>query len=114
MFYESIQLYSFNRVKGELQDVIEKSKSKWTDHIDDLWDEQCLKHLRDAATPYADIEPGFVYDPIEHKYGFEHWVHDDQYIYPVQPDDMIDEKEHPSKKDGVPMHTESITGNCSL
>lgn len=53
--------------------------------VDDLWEDENLKHLRDAATPYEDLEPGFVYDPCLQQYGFEAWTTAD--ISPLKSDD---------------------------
>ena len=41
--------------------------------MEDLWDHQHLKHLRDAATPYVELVPGFIFDPYTGKYGFQAW-----------------------------------------
>ena len=87
---------SFIRVKSQLQEKIEKSKHVWIELVDDLWESENLKHLRDAATPYEELEPGFIYDPCTQQYGFEAWATPD--ISPLKSDD---ESEH--------MHKDTIT-----
>ena len=93
---------------SRLQDKKSKNTCKWTDKIDDLWDEKYFKHLLDAATPYAELEPGFVYDPCEQKYGFEYWIHDESSISTMSPDEIFSENKYPSQEATVPMHAENI------
>ena len=58
--------------------------------MDDLWDEKHLKHLRDAATPYVELEPGYIYDPCTQQYGFEAW----ETTADEMPLESFDESEH--------------------
>ena len=76
---------SFIRVKSQVQEKIEKCKHVWIELVDDLWESENLKHLRDAATPYEELEPGFIYDPCTQQYGFEAWATLD--ISPLKLDD---------------------------
>ena len=42
------------------------SETKWDERVQEIWSENGLKHLRDAATPFE-----FIYDPSKGTYGFQ-------------------------------------------
>lgn len=94
---------SFIRVKSQLQEKIEKCKHVWIELVDDLWESENLKHLRDAATPYEELEPGFIYDPCTQQYGFEAWATLD--ISPLKSDDESEQMHKDTMaQDPNPLH----------
>ena len=46
------------------------SESTWDELVSDIWEENGLKHLRDAATPFEYTEE-FAYDPGKGTYAFQ-------------------------------------------
>lgn len=63
-------------------------ESKWDELVEDIWKENGLKHLRDAATLF-DYEDSFIYDPSKGGYGFQegYEVTGDQFVF-------IDKSDH--------------------
>ena len=68
------------RIKSQLEEtIVKKQPDVWSEYNDNIWKEDHLKHLRDAATDYPtdDSISGLVFDPSQGKYGeygFETWV----------------------------------------
>ena len=66
------------------------SESTWDELVSDIWEENGLKHLRDAATPFEYTEE-FAYDPGKGTYafqeGYEVTEEEDIFVF-------IDERDH--------------------
>jgi len=64
------------------------SESQWDEIVREIWKENRLKHLRDAATPF-EYDKTFVYDPSKGTYGFQegYEVTGDQFVF-------IDKSDH--------------------
>lgn len=98
------------------------SESTWDELVSDIWEENGLKHLRDAATPFEYTEE-FAYDPGKGTYafqeGYEVTEEEDAFVF-------IDQRDHdelanqlmqvqPAKeepKPPVPSSTEETSQLC--
>ena len=73
----------------------ETESRKWDDFTPEIWDDDHLKHIRDAAQPFSD-GGDFVYDPEKNRFGFqadfEPFLFIDQQESVVEADD--DEQTH--------------------
>lgn len=97
------------------------SESTWDELVSDIWEENGLKHLRDAATPFQHEEV-FTYDPGKGTYAFQEGyevTEEDAFVF-------IDQRDHdelanqlmqiqPAKeepKPPVPSSTEETSQSC--
>jgi len=64
------------------------SETQWDELVRDIWKDNGLKHLRNAATPF-EYEEAFVYDPSKGTHGFQEgyeMTEDDQFVF-IDPSD---------------------------
>ena len=65
------------------------SESAWDELVTEIWEENGLKHLRDAATPFEYVEE-FAYDPGKGTYAFQEGyevTEEDAFVF-------IDQRDH--------------------
>ena len=65
------------------------SESAWDELVTEIWEENGLKHLRDAATPFEYTEE-FAYDPGKGTYAFQEGyevTEEDAFVF-------IDQRDH--------------------
>ena len=72
------------------------SENKWDELVGELWKENGLKHLRDAATPF-EYGGAFIYDPSKGTYGFQEGydiTEEDEFVFIDQSDhDELDNQD---------------------
>ena len=82
------------------------SESAWDELVAEIWEENGLKHLRDAATPFEYTEE-FAYDPGKGIYAFQEG-------YEVTEEDvLIDQRDH-DKLANPPIQTKPEQGEPLL
>ena len=91
------------------------SENKWDELVREIWKENGLKHLRDAATPFQ-YEESFIYDPSKGTYGFQEdfeITEEDQFVFTDQSDndELVNQLlQHQPERDepthSVPFHPE--------
>ena len=75
--------------------------SKWDDFTPELWAENNLKHLRDAALPFD--QGVFVYDPEKECFNFQEeyqeYKYDEEFVFSGDKQLDIEEEEHQLEED---------------
>ena len=86
-------------------------ESTWDELVTEIWVEDGLKHLRDAATPFQ-FEEVFTYDPGKGTYafqeGYEFAEDDDSFVFIDQDDhdELVDQLIQTQPKQKEPMQSE--------
>ncbi len=63
-------------VQSRSREQVESQGDRWVEFVQDLWDEDGLKHLWDVAMPYVN-DHQFVFDPATQMYGFQSFQMED-------------------------------------
>ena len=75
------------------------SESQWDEIVREIWKENGLKHLRDAATPF-EYDETFVYDPSKGTYGYQEGYEigeDNEFVF-------IDPSDHDEPNNELPQN----------
>jgi len=86
-------------------------ESQWDEIVREIWKENGLKHLRDAATPF-EYDETFVYDPSKGTYGYQvgYEIGEDNEFVFIDPSDHDEpNNEHPQNQPAQDEPTQSVT-----
>jgi len=87
------------------------SESQWDEIVREIWKENGLKHLRDAATPF-EYDETFVYDPSKGTYGYQEGYEigeDNEFVF-IDPSDHDEpNNELPQNQPAQDEPTQSVT-----
>ncbi len=59
-----------SEISARNREQVESQGDRWVEFVQDLWNEDGLKHLWDVAMPYVN-DHQFVFDPSTQIYGFQ-------------------------------------------